>query len=98
MFMQMLEGKQEVVTALMIKVKIDPRHRDVRTVIEGPARRRIFLNWGMVVRDLTPPNEPDFTPWPGRHLSFRDLAEDARTCSAYLSGYAGCAVEESIRN
>ena len=91
LFMQMLEGQREVVSALMDKVKADPRHRDVRIVIEGPARRRVFLDWGMVVHDLTPgPNEPDFSSWPGRRLSFRDLAEDARTCYVYLNAYGGC--------
>ena len=98
LFMQMLEGQREAVSALMDKVKTDPRHRDLRIVIEGPARRRVFLDWGMVVRDLTPgPNEPDFTPWPGRRLSFRDLAEDARTCYVYLTAYAGCGMSEGIR-
>ncbi len=98
LFMQMLEGQREVVSALMDKVMTDPRHRDVRIVMEGPARRRVFLDWGMAVRDLTPgPNEPDFTPWPGRRLSFRDLAEDARTCYVYLTAFAGCGMSEGIR-
>ncbi len=98
LFMQMLEGPREVVTALIDKVKADPRHHDVRIVIEGPARRRVFLDWGMLVHDLTPgPDEPDFTSWPGRRLSFRDLAEDARTCYVYLSAYAGGGMSEGIR-
>ena len=87
-FMQMLEGKKEVVEALMEKVKMDPRHCDVRTVIEGPARRRIFVDWGMDFRDLTPgPDEPDFNGWQGRTISFSELAQDARTCYTYLTAY-----------
>ncbi len=97
LFMQMLEGQREVLSALMDRIKTDPRHRDVRIVIEGLARHRIFLDWGMVVRDLTPgPNEPDFTSWQHRRLSFRDLAEDARTCYVYLTAYAGCGMSEGI--
>ncbi|AFL74487.1 EAL domain-containing protein [Thiocystis violascens] len=97
LFMQMLEGQREVVSALMDEVKADPRHRDVRIVIEGPARQRVFLDWGMAVHDLTPgANEPDFTLWPGRRLSFRDLAEDARTCYIYLTAYAGCGMSKGV--
>jgi EAL domain-containing protein (putative c-di-GMP-specific phosphodiesterase class I) len=90
-FMQMLEGKREVLLALMDHVKTDPRHRDVRIVIEGPARQRVFRDWGMVLRDLRygPDsfNDTDFTPWQRRKLSFFDLADDARTCFSYITAY-----------
>jgi len=57
-------------------------------VIEGPARRRIFADWSMVLRDLTPgPDEPDFAAWQQRSIGFGELAADARTCYAYLTGY-----------
>ena len=89
--MQMLEGKREVVEALMVKIKADPRHHDVRTVIEGPTRRRVFTDWGMVLRDLQSGMDgadcPDFTPWQRRELNFFDLADDARTCYAYITAY-----------
>jgi len=89
-FMQMLEGKKEVVEALMEKVKLDPRHCDVRTVVEGPARRRAFVDWSMNFLDLTPrPDEPDFTQWQGRAISLTELAEDARTCYKYMTAYMG---------
>jgi diguanylate cyclase (GGDEF)-like protein/PAS domain S-box-containing protein len=91
--MQMLEGKREVLEALMVKVKADPRHQDVRIVIEGTARRRVFADWGMVLRDLQSDADggacPDFSPWQRRELNFFDLAEDARTCYAYITAYAG---------
>jgi len=87
-FMQMLEGKKEALEALMEKVKVDPRHCDVRTVIEGPARRRVFVDWSMDFLDLTPrPDEPDFTQWQGRTISLPELAEDARTCYKYITSY-----------
>ena len=88
-FMQMLEGKRDALFALMDRVKTDHRHRDVRVVIEGPARRRFFVDWGMVLRDL---NEElidhEFAPWQRRKLSFLDLADDARTCFFYITAYA----------
>jgi diguanylate cyclase (GGDEF)-like protein len=89
-FMQMLEGKKEALEALMKKIKMDPRHCDVRTVIEGPARRRVFIDWSMDFLDLTPrPDEPDFTQWQRRTISFPELAEDARTCYKYITAYMG---------
>ena len=89
-FMQMLEGNKEVVEALMEKVKRDPRHCDVRTIIEGPVRRRVFVDWSMDFLDLTPrPDEPDFTQWQGRTISLLELAEDARICYKYMTAYMG---------
>jgi hypothetical protein len=88
-FMQMLEGKRETVLALMDKVRTDPRHKDVRIVIEGPARRRVFQDWGMALRDLTQETEGiDFAPWQRRSFTFADLAEDARACYGYMTAYA----------
>lgn len=88
-FMQMLEGKREALLALMDRIKTDPRHRDVRVVIEGPARRRFFADWGMVLRDLDKEIiGHEFAPWQRRKLSFLDLADDARTCFLYITAYA----------
>ena len=85
-FMQMLEGPREAVFALYEKIKTDPRHHDVGIVIEAQARRRIFVDWSMGLRDLRPgPDEPDFDVWQRRTISFFELAEDARTCYAYIT-------------
>jgi light-regulated signal transduction histidine kinase (bacteriophytochrome) len=85
-FMQMLEGPRDAVLALCEKIKTDPRHRDLGIVIEAPARRRIFVDWSMGLRDLTPgPDEPDFDAWQRRTISFLELSEDARTCYAYIT-------------
>jgi hypothetical protein len=89
-FMQMLEGQRDTLQALMDKLKTDPRHRDLRIVIEGPARRRVFLDWGMTLHDLDRgATGVDFAPWQHRRLSYLDLAEDARTCYSYITAYAG---------
>lgn len=93
-FMQMLEGKRDVLFALMEKIKCDPRHSDVQIVIEGQAGRRVFMDWSMALGDLTQgPNEPEFKKWQHRVISFPELAEDARTCYAHITAtmYAGVA-------
>ncbi|MCE3607773.1 EAL domain-containing protein [Massilia sp. P8910] len=85
-FMQMLEGRHQDVHALYDKIKNDPRHVEVRVVIDGPAKRRVFIDWAMALRDLTPgPNEPQFAQWQRRKISFLELADDARTCYAYIT-------------
>lgn len=87
-FMQMLEGKREAVFDLMNKVKNDPRHTDVRTIVEGKAPRRVFVDWSMALRDLKPgADEPDFHEWQGRTIGLPELAEDARTCYTYMMAY-----------
>ena len=89
-FIQMIEGNKEVLEALMEKIKTDPRHSDVRIVVEGVARRRIFVDWGMDFFDLTPRSgEPDSTQWQGRTISLPELVKDARTCYMYMTAYMG---------
>ena len=85
-FMQMLEGDRETLFALYEKIKLDARHRDVRTVMEGPARRRIFMEWSVALHGHAPePNIPAFKQWQRRTISFRELAEDARICYGYIT-------------
>lgn len=90
-FMQMLEGRREVLRALLDRIRADPRHTDFRLVIEGPAQRRIFHDWGMVLRDLSRQGEGvDFDRWCKRSIDFFALADDARLCYAYITAYAQC--------
>lgn len=87
--MQMLEGSKTALTALMAKIVADKRHRNVRVVIEGPVKRRVFPRWGMVLRDRTSrPDGMDFTNWQRRRLSFIEMSEDARLCHAHITAYA----------
>ena len=87
-FMQMLEGRKEAIFALMEKVRGDPRHHGVRVVIEGQARRRVYVDWSMALRDLTAgEDESEFNEWQRRSISFLELAEDARTCHAFITAF-----------
>ena len=87
--MQMLEGEQKALSALMDKINADPRHGHVRVVIEGPTRQRIFTDWGMAMRDLTArPDAPNFSEWERRPINFLELADDARICYSFVTAYA----------
>jgi EAL domain-containing protein (putative c-di-GMP-specific phosphodiesterase class I) len=87
-FIQMLEGQAEVLQALMAKIRRDRQHEQLRIIVEGRARSRIFADWSMALRDLTAqPELPDFSGWQRRTISLMELADDARTCYAYVTGY-----------
>ncbi len=89
-FMQMLEGQRASLFALLDKIKADPRHHDVRMVIESPLRQRVFQDWGLVLRDLSENrNGPDLGPWQGHRISLLELGEDAAISYAFITAHAG---------
>ena len=51
-FIQVLEGEYETVNALYKKIKEDPRHRKVTTMLEGNTEHRIFKDWSMGFKKL----------------------------------------------
>lgn len=90
-FMQLLEGKQQELHALRDKIRADSRHEGFRIVAEGLLHRRVFNDWGMVLRQLgssEDANQPDFSAWQKRKLSFADLADDPQLCYAYITAHA----------
>ncbi len=46
-FIQLLEGEHDVVVELYEKIKKDPRHKNLLTVIEMSVSQKLFPNWGM---------------------------------------------------
>ena len=56
-FVQVLEGDPEALTALMETIEADDRHRNVRVLARWPVQAQLFLGWAMVqvdARALTP--------------------------------------------
>ena len=51
-FMQVLEGEEDAVRTLYVKIGADPRHRGLITVSKGPLAERQFSDWSMAFRDL----------------------------------------------
>ena len=47
MFMQVLEGPEQAVLKLYVKILDDARHRDSRIVYITPVKDRLFGNWSM---------------------------------------------------
>ena len=46
-FLQVLEGEKQNVIALFDKIKHDPRHQSILTVIEVKIQNRQFIDWSM---------------------------------------------------
>jgi len=54
-FMQLLEGAREKIHSLMINIKADVRHHDVKVLEECPVSDRQFSDWSMAFLDFASP-------------------------------------------
>jgi hypothetical protein len=45
--MQIIEGEEEHVLELFIKISMDKRHKDIYKIMSGPINKRNFDNWSM---------------------------------------------------
>ncbi|MBK8384495.1 MAG: BLUF domain-containing protein [Candidatus Accumulibacter sp.] len=54
LFMQILEGPEEAVLRLYVKVLDDKRHSDCRIIHISPANERLFQNWTMGIIQRVP--------------------------------------------
>jgi hypothetical protein len=46
-FLQLLEGDDEAVEIVWDRIRMDPRHTDLRVLHDGPATERLFTDWTM---------------------------------------------------
>ena len=46
-FLQVIEGDEIIVKQLFEKIKLDPRHKGVICVFDGPIKERNFTDWSM---------------------------------------------------
>lgn len=46
-FMQIIEGEEEHVLELFIKISMDKRHKDIYKIMSGPINKRNFDDWSM---------------------------------------------------
>lgn len=70
-FVQILEGSRSDVEALMEKIGRDPRHRDVRVLLEEPLHERRFDEWTMGYQSLVAAEQ-------GMQSGYRDSFDDLR--------------------
>jgi hypothetical protein len=85
-FVQVLEGSEQEVRALIQKIKQDPRHADVVKLLEGYCDERQFPYWYMGFSDVDSSevrNRPGFTQYLSAPLSI-GLAADSTDCQKLL--------------
>jgi hypothetical protein len=51
-FIQLIEGERSVVLDTFNRIRQDPRHEGINTLIEGESETRIFKNWSMGFKTL----------------------------------------------
>jgi len=83
-FMQLIEGPDRAVVELQQRIELDPRHRQIITILREPTEERLFSDWAMSFRNLSrlvpedwpglssylsePLNSPDYVAKPERAL------------------------------
>ncbi len=88
-FIQMLEGERAQVESVMEKIRCDPRHHNLRVVVEGETERRVFPDWSMGFRDMSAIYDlPEFAAWQKTTRSLLEFGEDAPACYAYITAFA----------
>lgn len=50
-FVQVLEGEPEALSALMADIEADTRHRNLRVLARWPVEAQLFIGWAMVLVD-----------------------------------------------
>ena len=87
-FMQMLEGEKERVLDLYEKIKKDPRHKDVITVIEREAPKRTFPDWTMGFHNMQQiKGNPNFNDYISINLIPERFLGDARFAHSFISSF-----------
>ena len=87
-FMQMIEGRREIVLSLVERIRKDLRHTQFHEVMSRNSHQRVFPDWSMGFRDM---NELDhqfnFSQWRKRTINFFELAEDAQACYSLITAF-----------
>lgn len=81
-FFQYLEGEEDAVRDTYQRIQQDPRHRNVRTLIEEPIAERTFTNWSMKYV----PASADVQTFLGRHhlKEFNPVAFNSEQCEEMI--------------
>lgn len=82
-FIQLLEGEESVVRALLAKIMTDPRHHTSMVLLEETTESRLFPEWSMGFRDLA---DPEIQSTPG----FTDYLKSARLPQHFANDPNGC--------
>lgn len=104
-FFQVLEGEEEVLTRLMMRIANDPRHRSLNMVEHGQIKRRAFTTWRVfcasrdapkldapgtfALKDLIPVNSDLRGNDPEVRLQVRRFLAELRDLPSAAAAYGG---------
>src|SRR4029453_15249816 len=75
-FMQILEGEEDVLRSLMHSIASDTRHTDVKVFHEAAVEHRTFTNWRMAYLSATPQQMAAWAGLEGAATSIESVLED----------------------
>ena len=68
-FLQVIEGRSEVIDDLFTRLKRDPRHDEIKIIFDSSVTCRFFSNWSMGCADF---DEPELSLIPGIRTDLSD--------------------------
>lgn len=86
-FMQVLEGEEGPVRDLYTRIRRDPRHLGIVTLIEGERERRCFGDWSMGFQDLSAPEArqiPGYSEFLDTPLTAEEFSANPSQCERLL--------------
>ena len=89
-FMQALEGHEKEVRNLHEKIKKDPRHRGIITLVEGYTDSRQFVDWSMGFHELNSPEAkgvPGYNEFLNVPLTEAEFSQNPSRCQLLLQTF-----------
>ena len=86
--LQVLEGEEDVVNALMASILADPRHVDTSVISKATIEQRQFPDWSMAFRDLADPQVqamPGFSKFMHGTIDLGKYRDDPTGCFEVLN-------------
>ena len=86
-FMQVLEGEEQAVRDLYARIRRDPRHLGIVTLVEGERERRRFGDWSMGFQDLSAPEAreiPGYSEFLNSPLTAEEFSANPSQCEKLL--------------
>jgi len=86
-FMQVLEGEENAVRDLYTRIRHDPRHLGIVTLVEGERDNRCFGDWSMGFQDLSSPEARDvagYSEFMNTPLTAEEFSSDPGQCERLL--------------
>jgi hypothetical protein len=88
-FLQMLEGEEDDVRALYMKLLQDKRHKGLRIVLEGQTDKRIFDNWSMGFVNMDKAGEyPEYEQYIESQLTLDAFMDGKHDAYQFIRGFS----------